>query len=750
MALRQRFETLLLFDPNRSPATANVSISRPSPSEEQVLGKLVIISNIAGNDRVNLDIISLIQDELRSSYYQAVDTKPERAFEQALHQTNKRLHQVITDGISSWVEQSSILVAVVWRDLVIMSSIGSIHAYLLRRSVRDGRSSFGMHSILDPISGPINPVRIFPHTITGQLQADDQLLFCTPSLLDYFSLEKLRRTLADGRPDEAVHHWESTLLGVEQRSAFAAVVIQTQSYETVTTPMSRPIPQSTVSTSAPQVSMDHLIAKEQATERLLSPSMWPAVRDAVSQIWLAMSGAIRRLLLHKPPRRVVNKITQQAPTALPSRRPLWKMLRRSTLIFFSSLAQFVRSAIPKKVSVRQPAPSVSMPPVIKKKWRPSLNTVVIWFQHLSRRQQLLSATSVLLVVILAVAVLPKNTASPESATDTASTSTITDELAKAKAAILYGGDETAAQNLATARSLYGQLPNRTSKEKSARQAAQTEIDTVTKLLAKVTTITSPTIIAQLAAVAPLDQPQQVYLAGTKLITLDPERSIAINTNIDGKTTPSVIENSLDTGAPQTGVTISTSSIIFSTDRQGFLELDVTKNTWKPLDSAWPASQPRVQALAFYQARLYAMDTANNSIVRFARSTNTLGTGVKWLKEPATLSAARGLSVDGSIYILQDSGIVETFTNGRKSSFSLTAIEPTLSNPTRMWTDSVSTKLYLVDPSNKRIVVFSKTGKLLNQYQSDSWNNLRDIAVDEKTKTVYVLSGTTLSSFTATQ
>jgi len=750
MALRQRFETLLLFDPNRSPATANVSISRPSPSEEQALGKLVIISNIAGNDRVNLDIISLIQDELRSSYYQAVDAKPERAFEQALHQTNKRLHQVITDGISSWVEQSSILVAVVWRDMVIMSSIGSIHAYLLRRSVRDGRSSFGMHSILDPISGPINPVRIFPHTITGQLQADDQLLFCTPSLLDYFSLEKLRRTLADGHPEEAVHHWESTLLGVEQRSAFAAVVIQTQSYETVTAPISRPIAQSRVSTSAPQVSMDHLIAKEEATERLLSPSMWPAVRDAISQIWLALSGAVRRLILHKPPRRIINKMAQPAPLPASNKTSVWVVMRRGIVIFFSSLVHGLRSIIPKKVTMQQTAPAVNLSPVLKKRWRISLNALVVWFQHLSRRQQLLGAISVLLVVILAVAVLPKTSASPENVSDTASTTTITDELGKAKAALLYGGDETAAQNLASARSLFDQLPNRTSKEKSAKQAAQTEIDAVSKLLAKVTTISSPTIVAQLATIVPLDQPQQVYLAGTKLVTLDPERSIAISTNIDGKTTPSVITNSLDTGAPQTGITVSASSIIFSTDRQGFLELDVTKGTWKPLDSAWPASQPRVQALAFYQTRLYAMDTTNNSIVRFTRSTNTLGTGVKWLKEPATLSKARSLSVDGSIYILQENGIVETFANGRKSSFSLTAIEPALSNPTRMWTDSVSTKLYLVDPSNKRIVVFSKTGKLLNQYQSDSWNNLRDIAVDEKTKTVYVLSGTTLSSFITTQ
>jgi hypothetical protein len=98
MPLRQRFESLLLYDPNRSPDTANVWISHPSPSEEQALGKLIVISTIGGNDRTNLDIINLVQEELRTHYYQTIDSKPERALEHALHETNKRLHQVITDG----------------------------------------------------------------------------------------------------------------------------------------------------------------------------------------------------------------------------------------------------------------------------------------------------------------------------------------------------------------------------------------------------------------------------------------------------------------------------------------------------------------------------------------------------------------------------------------------------------------------------------------------------------------------------
>lgn len=749
MPLRQRFESLLLFDPNRSPATVNVSISHPSPSEEQALGKLVVVSSIAGHDLVNLDIISLVQDELRSSYYQAVDAKPERAFEQALHQTNKRLHQVITDGVSAWIEQASLLVAVVWRETMIISSVGSMHAYLLRRSLRDGRASFGIHNILNAAAEPVNPVRVFPHTISGQLQAGDQVLFCTPTLLDYFSLEKLRRTLADGRPDEAVHHWETTLLGVEQQSAFAAVVIQSLALDQIAVPQSRPEAQSTLTHSAPQVSMEHLIAKEEATKRLLSPSIWPAVRDVIAQLWLALSRLVRKIIFRKPPRRVLSSGIQRPAPPLPTRTKTWQSGRRGLSIFFITAIKLFRSIVPRKVTFNQPTTNLNVAPSLQKKWRPSLSALVVWFQGLTKRQQALSAASLLLVVVLTVAIFPR--AANQDNAQVASATTIADELAKAKAALLYGGDETAATNLATARTLYDKLPGRSGKDKEAKQSALAEINDVAKLLARISTISAPTVVAQFATVAPQAEPQQLYNVGTRLVVLDPERSIAITANADGTGAPEVQANTLDTGNPKTGTSDGATSVIFTTDRQGFIELNASTGVWKPLDSAWPTSQQRIQSIAFYQSRLYALDPANNDIVRFARSTNSLGAGALWLKESApNLANARALAVDGSIYTLQPNGAVDIYTNGRRGTLSLAMVEPALTDATRLWTDTTSTKLYLVDSSQKRIVVFTKAGKLLNQYQSDAWSNLRDIAIVEKTKTAYVLSGTTVTSFTLLQ
>ena len=747
MTLRQRYESLLLFDPHRSPATANIWVSHPSPSEEQVLGKLVVVSSISGSDRTNLEVISLIQEELRTAYYQSVDVKPKAAFEHALNEVNARVHQVIADGVNTWVHGANILMAAVWRDTLIMTSVGTMHVFLLRRTTKDGRTSQSIHDINNGDSATPNPVRLFSHTVSGQLVADDQILVCTPSLLDYFSLEKLRRTMLDGNPSAAVHQWETTLLGVEQQAAFAAIIIQSLAVENIIAPISRPVAQATPLQSAPQASMSTLIAQEQATERLLSPSIWPAIRDAGSQIFQALGRLIRKVILRKPPKRIVPSYVAHLETAHQQPASWWLATRRRLSIGLAWILSAGRALIPRRVRLPNAAPAVSMPPVIRRRWRPTLNGLVHWFQQLSQQQRWLAIAGVALVLVLAIILVPKHTA--PIATTTSSIDSINDHLTKAKAALLYGGEDTASKEVAQAKTEIESLPNRSTKDKQAKTTVTAALNEILTTLAKRTVIDTPSVVVSFTAVAPTANLRRLYMVNGVVVAVDPDTSTVVRSTITNPA-PSVIANTLDTGHPTSGTVSGASTILFATDRNGFVELDTTKNVWKPFDSAWPETQPTIASIAVYQNRVYALDTAHNAFVRFSRAAKTFGTGTLWLKESATLSSARSIAVDGAIYCLQSNGMIESYTNNRKSSFSAAPIEPPLQGATQLWTDANSSKLYITDPKEHRIVVMNKSGKLLNQYTSSAWNDLRDVAINEKTKTAYVLSGSTVTSFTLLQ
>lgn len=742
MTLRQRFESLLIYDPNHSPAAVSAWISRPSASEEQALGKLIMVASLAKNDRLHMDVISLIQEELRNSYYQSTDSKPERAFEHALQQVNRRLHLVITEGVAAWVETASILIAALWRDQCIISSVGNTHAFLLRR----GR----MHDLVGSAEvAVVNPVRIFSQIVSGQIQAEDQLLFATPSLLDFFSQEKLRRTMSDGSPSAAVHQWESTLLGIEQRAAIGIVILKVSTEESVVTPISRPEVQATLRQSAPQLSMEQLIAKEQSTQELLSPSLWPAIRDTVAQIGRAAQTLGRRLI-HKPPRRVPPMGASGLLQARPRPQSRWL-----SFVYFamssgwSSIRRIITAFRPTRSGVpKSPEPVTIAPTLRPKRW--SLNNVIRWWQRLNSRQQLSLGAAIVIVFILAVAVIPRHQ-QPATSQQTPAVS-IQDYITQARAALLYGGESTAQEHLASAQTLVNALPHRSTKDKSAQQAYQQQLDQLTTQLAHHTVIQSPTTVVQLNVVAPQAQPQQLYFVNNHLVAVDPATSTVVNFTVGKDTAPVVVPQTQDIGKPQTGAVTATSTITFTNDRLGFIDLDVTKNTWKQLDATWPATNPRVQALGGYQNRVYALDAGHSSIVRFAHTASSLGTGIPWLKESADLGSARAIAINGSVYILQPKNIVEKYANGRKSAFTMPTITPALGDLTRIWTDASGTYLYLLDrPTNRIIVVSNKTdeatGKLIDQYTSPSWNAVHDFAINEKTKTAYVMNGTVINSFT---
>ena len=49
-------------------------------------------------------------------------------------------------------------------------------------------------------------------------------------------------------------------------------------------------------------------------------------------------------------------------------------------------------------------------------------------------------------------------------------------------------------------------------------------------------------------------------------------------------------------------------------------------------------------------------------------------------------------------------------------------------------------MYVLDSQNKRLLVLSKNGDLINQYYSDFFNNLKDLAIDESSGNAYLLNG----------
>lgn len=744
MPVRPLIDSLLLYDPNRSTATANLWIAHPSPSEEAALGKLFMVVSIDTPDRLNHEIISSLQDHLKHAYYQSTEAKFALAFEQALHQTNQHLHRLVIEGVDGWVDRLHCVVGVIANGQLILSSAGSMMAYVLRR----GR----MHDILGPQSLAINPLKIFSNLLEGQLNDQDQLLVCTPTVLDYFSLEKLRRTMAEHTPSESVRQLETALLGSEQNIALAALIIQAEGHPESMPENVPPLRElGRPSTVAPQRSMDSLIARERATEELLTPSIWPSIRDTLSRVL----GGLRRLIVtkifHRPVRRTV-PASFQSPATRTHKQPnrfgqISGSLLRGFRFYIGSLWRSVFLTIQRRRARRdlhQPPASPTLP----KTQGTILNQAVAWFTHLARPQRQIIGVAVALVFLLTATIIMTKGPSSSLAGDPAElTVQIEEHLTKAEAALLYGGEETAQTQVASAAKLLAELPTRSKDDRARLEPMANRLAAVRTQLRRLVTVTNPEIIAQLAEVAPTIRPLQLYWTDDQLFSYDPVRQSGVLINTATADAPTVITNTIDTGRATTGAITKSGVILFATERAGFVELNLKTETWRPLDVTWPTGTHTVQGLSVFQNRLYALDREVGEIYRFAIGSSSLGTGVRWLKESADLKAGRGIAVDGSIYILQPNGRVEEYFNGRRGEFTLSVADPALLNPTRLQASAENTKVYLLDPAHKRMLVYDKNGKLVRQYQSSSWGSLADLAIDESTKTALILNGSTIYKIT---
>ncbi len=745
--LRVEADSLILSDPSLGRSTVHVGISRPTPVEEQMLGKLYLIVEIDSTDRINHDIINALQEDLRTTYYQASDLTTEQAFEAALKRGNERLHRFITEGVTDWVDRFNAIVAVVKNDYLSFVQIGNVQTFLFSGNrITDVAAKAGV------ASEKRNPLKLFSTVVSGHLKPNDRVLLCTASLLDFFSQEKLKRLIIEDLPSATVAKIEQSLLAHTTTTAFAALFFaflpqhQEAAVAEGMQTSAAPIRQY----SAPERSMNELNIKERATEQLLSPSVMPNIRSFFSGAASRIGSFVRSSVLQQPPRRRMPSRYQQRASAAPTIRRRGKVMRMLSGIGVTLLIQII--SLPRRImrlfGYRKKV--VSEMRQLPDRTTGHANRFVSWIRSLTPLQQIFLIGALVALFILSESVISLGNRRDDRATSTSiatSITTIKDNVSKAEAALTYNDYDGAKRLIADSETLLNSLPNRSKKDKQTRADLLATIDAA-KLLTRRIQNPTMTTVADLAPKLSSSVPTAVALVGsTAIVTTTTPNVLLTASTADGTVT------AVTDGAKALRFAVpldSTVAVLGTTDNTIQLFSTATKKA-SDLNLQFANADRNIIAAALFQSRLYMLDTKNAALLRSNGAGATYGNPISWLKQPyAELKDATGLAVDGSIYVSLSNGTLERFTSGVKDDVTFDAIDPPLASPQQLWTASGSTKLYVFEPSNKRIVVIVKsTRKLLAQYVSEAIGTAVSFSVDEKNKTVYVLTRNDLQKFPLT-
>lgn len=749
---------LLLIGHEKSRSTVSIFIPSITPLEKQNLGQLLILTEIDSQDKINQLVIQVIEEAVKDSYYGSDNFNIEVAFENALQKTNQKLHELILAGQNAWLKKFNCLIAVHKGQELHLAQLGNtfvflIHNYRILNILEQAGDSFGK----------INPLKIFSNIISGTLNENDCLLCCNGSLLDYLSQEKLRRIIIENTPEKTVSLLNQLLSENTGDITFAAIILKVEpTFEKIEKKEKKFTVETASSSnlSAPQTSMSKLIDKERTTSELLTPSLLPnftkALKGFLVKIQRYQHKKIRQkseLFLNEEKELTQEKLSETKEFESPQApQPPAKGLG---IIFaiFNYLFQIIKKLFGLIiVSMRKMMDFFRQRKTIHGRIRTLPHRTnreaarfLIRLKNLSTPRKFILLVAVLLFVVFAYNIVnlgkreEKKQLKEEYANNLNQAS---EKSSEAEAALIYENEEDARILLSEAKNLLAKIPTGQKEFQNKVTELSKKIQEQLNKVNHIIKIEGPNQVTDLSQTVSDVSPIGLVKLGDSLYAYETKQNqIFAVSPTDQKVT--TLKN---TGAVEgniiKGIPITTNRILFYTTVDQFYEYDTNDHSFtnKVVESA--NVDKKIQDFDTYLSRIYTLDTKNNQVFRHEKTQDKHSKGIPWIiEEKLDLSNATSLALDGSVYIAKNNGeIWKLFGGKRVNDFKPSKIDPLFSTPTKIITTPELTRLYILDPNNKRIVVLNKEGGLVNQYYSEQFDNLKDFTVSEKEKAIYLLNG----------
>ena len=222
-------------------------------------------------------------------------------------------------------------------------------------------------------------------------------------------------------------------------------------------------------------------------------------------------------------------------------------------------------------------------------------------------------------------------------------------------------------------------------------------------------------------------------------------------NIETKEAEVVNQTSTNVGRLQKLIPLDNDSLIGFDQNQGIASFNTIDKKLAPLKLNRENLPQQIQDINIYGNRLYTLEPNTNQIYKQAKTLDGFGKEEAWIKDETNISDALSFTIDGSIYVMKKTAQIFKFHQGETAEFTLDEIQPVLSikNPNildpqgniKIFTNDELKYLYLLDGPSKRLIILSKQGKLIKQFTSEEFSDLKDFIVSRKENKVWLLAGT---------
>ncbi len=698
-------------------------VFEPENYEQQKLGTLFGIIKIDDTSKDSSYVVNLLASVIKKEYFSKTNRTPAESFEAALKKANSALAELARKGNVGWIDKINFVGGILERNNLHFTQVGHTFAFLIRNKQI---VSIGGESTLDEVKEP-HPLKTFIDISGGKLEKGDKLIFTTSDLLDIFSLEEIKQNAIYFSKEEfrdiiegslKVHTELSGVIILDFLELAETKITSPAREEKVITPQKR----SASSASRVKPAADQAKSKtgaemsEQATadiadRRPETPPLVEIPRQKTAKDHLYIKETDKG-----PPKiSAKDKLTLFLRNTYSNSAVLLNRTKRKLI----SLGRKFRSAKRKKYPIKRGVPAH------EKLKSPNSDAV--------KNHKLSRLTSWLLLIKTA---LPQKTkACFIRSTDTLKSLKLKNKRVLLPALIVFAILIIFALLLLNAKK---------SPPQDAVPARDVEIKTEPELTQEILNDVQTKKIENIETIFSFSQPTKdiAYLKDC-LFTLGEKNSVwKINPETkEGQE----VKSELDAGNFEQLCSMPNLGTIFILTDSG----KIISHT--PINDKFQENQielPQNQSIAdikTYLTYLYVLTPKANQIYRYPRAEGGFGEGINWFRSPVDISETNNLAINDYILIAFENEI-KAYSRGKLKE-SLKFETPNIPlKIERIYSSPNLNYIYALDRENKRIVQYSKEGKIVVQYINAEFSKVKNFAVDEKSKQIYLLTQREISKF----
>jgi hypothetical protein len=751
-----KIASILLNNEQKSETASDIFIAQPDNQKESLVGKLFILAEIQSSGSDAAKVLEFLLKNINYNYYQnekvilrerIESISLESIFESALAKTNKDLAEFLTqEKIKISPYAFNVSICVLYKNEIYFSSTGKCKTLLIYKEKTTLKQKGHDEPEMEKIEYKISDVgeaqeteallinKLFSNVVNGKIPVGGYFLVINEALSEYLSNKQLIRIITKLSPTGAAEQIRNLLEQINSYVSFLGIIIK----NTVAASLSG---EELKSRLEEEIKVEdykpEIMRTEEKTEEIMTPAgivnlkKWTrAISDKIKTVQPAAapkeSSSSRGMFLLK------EKIFFKKRGGLISQEKTKDFLKKLGKLLVASFA-FVGSIFHRREDDDLPsAPAASLSPELEEK-----------------KPLVISGKKIKIILIIAVICIAgffielaitnqRNKDAAKLKSFNSLISSIANNQDKIDADFVYGNKADATQLYNLDKDLLAQIP---SADISSRQTVQALFDKQKQQLLKIQNVNNVSGLPKIADFSNLTasaQPQNLFFANDIIYAGDSQNNAIFKVDIKQNVVTADYNLGIATSGPISFPSSGQESNIFYLSGNNIFQLDKTDQP-SLLKIDLPSTPENISGLQAYSDKMYVLDKSLSQIYRYTRSANSFVNPTKWLNQTENLASSTGLFIDdnGNLYIVYQNGLIEKYLKGKKQDLTLDPVDPAVTGASRLIV--TADYFYVLEPAAKRLVLWNNKGTYLAQYIFTDLNNIRDFAVNDKDKQIYILS-----------